>query len=136
MTNKKTVKNSTFYIFAAKFPEYFKNMKGTIAALLGLLLLAAPAAVHAQYGYSTNADGSVYTYSTNADGSVTINAYAGPPWAVAIPTDSNGLAVINGLAVTSIGQGAFQYSSPLTSITIPNGVTSIGAEAFRNTASS
>ena len=33
-------------------------------------------------------------------------------------------------AVTSIGDQAFQYCSGLTSITIPEGVTSIGEHAF------
>ncbi|MDO4462910.1 MAG: leucine-rich repeat protein, partial [Bacteroidia bacterium] len=33
-------------------------------------------------------------------------------------------------SVTSIGSSAFQYCSSLTSVTIPNSVTSIGSEAF------
>ena len=33
-------------------------------------------------------------------------------------------------SVTSIGNGAFQYCTGLTSVTIPNSVTSIGDEAF------
>ena len=33
--------------------------------LFALLTLAAPSAVQAQYGYSTNSDGSIYAYSTN-----------------------------------------------------------------------
>ncbi|MBQ2877456.1 MAG: leucine-rich repeat domain-containing protein [Bacteroidaceae bacterium] len=35
-------------------------------------------------------------------------------------------------SVTTIGNGAFYYSSGLTSITIPNSVTTIGNDAFRN----
>ena len=77
-------------------------MRGIILALSGLLLLAASVAVHAQFPY-TNADGSMYTYSTNADGSATIDAYAGPPWDVTIPTN------INGLLVTSITNDAFYF---------------------------
>jgi hypothetical protein len=106
------VKNSK-YIFAGKFPEYSRSMKGTAAAFLGLLLLAAPAAVQAQY-----------TCSTNADGSITIDAYAGPPWAVAIPTN------INGRLVTSIGTNAFASLTNLASVTIPGSVISIGSGAF------
>jgi len=90
--------------------------------LLLLLLLGLPGVVQAQDAYSTNADGSIYTYSTNADGSANIVAYAGPPWVVTIPTN------INGLTVTSIGS-AFAETA-LTSITIPNSVTSIGTDAF------
>jgi hypothetical protein len=49
-------------------------MKGIILALLGFLLLAAPAAVQAQFTY-TNADDSIYDYSINADGvSITIKS--------------------------------------------------------------
>jgi hypothetical protein len=88
-----------------------------------LALLMPPAVAQAQDAYSTNADGSIYTYSTNADGSANIVAYAGPPWVVTIPTN------INGLTVTSIGTRAFYYDY-ITSVTIPNSVTSIGDSAF------
>jgi hypothetical protein len=91
--------------------------------LLLLLLLGLPALVQAQDAYSTNADGSIYTYSTNADGSANIVTYAGPPWVVTIPTN------INGLTVTSIGEYAFEGDS-LTSVTIPDSVTSIESAAF------
>jgi hypothetical protein len=100
-------------------------MKKTWLALLGLLLLVAPAAVQAQYAYSTNADGSIYAYTTNADGSANIAGYSGPPWDVTIPTN------INGLTVTSIGNGVTSvFSASLTSVTIPDSVTSIGEYAF------
>jgi hypothetical protein len=102
-----------------------RTIKSLLAIpLAALLLLATPAAVQAQYAYSTNADGSVYTYSTNADGSVTIDAYSGPPWAVTLPTD------INGLPVTCIGSNAFEYASSLTIVTIPSSVTNIESYAF------
>ncbi|MGP8198833.1 MAG: leucine-rich repeat domain-containing protein [Limisphaerales bacterium] len=84
-------------------------MKTSWPLLLVLLLLATPAAMQGQLQY-TNADGSVYTYSINADGSATIVAYSGPPWAVTIPNN------INGLPVTSIGEDAFVFRTSLTSV--------------------
>jgi len=52
-------------------------------------------------------------------------------------TTASGSLVIpsayNGLPVTSIGNNAFDLCTSLTGITIPNGVTSIGARAFRYT---
>lgn len=65
-------------------------MKGTLPIFLGLLLLAAPAVVQAQY-----------TYTTNSDNTLTITGYSGPWGAVTIPTN------IDGLRVTSIGSYAF-----------------------------
>jgi hypothetical protein len=99
-------------------------MKKTIFGLLVLLFLALPEADQAQYAYSTNDDGSVYAYTTNADGSASIAAYSGPPWAVAIPTN------VNGLTVTGISASAFYDCTNLTSVTVPDSVTSIGMDAF------
>jgi len=83
-----------------------------------LLLLGAPAEVQAQF-----------KYSVNSDNTITITGYTGPPWAIAIPTN------INGLTVTGIGQYAFDGNASLTSVTIPDGVTSIGNGAFYECAS-
>ena len=66
-------------------------MKGVIHGLLVLLLLAVPAVGQDQFDHTTNADGVT----------LTITGYTGPPWAVTIPTN------INGLTVTSIGEDAF-----------------------------
>ena len=83
------------------------------ARLLPLvLLLALPAVVQAQFYFTTN------------NGTITITGYSGPPWAVTIPTN------INGLPVTSIGNYAFYNYYNLTSVTIPNSVTSVGDYAF------
>ena len=65
-----------------------------------------------------------FTYTINSGNTtVTITDYAGTGGAVVIPS------TIDGKTVTSIGIGAFQ-SSELTSVTIPNGVTTIGKQAF------
>jgi probable HAF family extracellular repeat protein len=87
------------------------------AGMLLLLLLTLPAVVQAQFTYTTN------------NGTITITKYTGPVGAVTIP------GMINGLPVTSIGYEAFYNGASvgagiLTSITIPDSVTSIGDYAF------
>jgi len=60
---------------------------------------------------------------TNADNTITITGYIGSDSNVIIP------ATTNGLPVTSIYDSAFAYSA-LTSVTIPDSVTTIGNDAF------
>jgi len=74
------------------------------------VLLAASA--QAQFNYVTNS------------GTITITGYTGSGGNVTIPSTTNGLAV------TGIGTNAFYECWLLTSVTIPDGVTSIGAFAF------
>jgi hypothetical protein len=62
---------------------------------------------------------------TTTNGTITITGYTGPGSAVTIPS------TINGLPVTSIGDSAFS-GCRLSSITIPSSVTSIGVWAFVN----
>ncbi len=66
-----------------------------------------------------------YTYETN-NGAIIITGYIGSGGDVTIPT------IINGLPVTTIRYTAFAHSSNLTSVTIPNSVTSIGDYAFED----
>ena len=80
--------------------------------LLVLLLLTLPAVVQAQFDYTTN------------NGTITITGYTGPGGAVAIPD------TINSLPVTSIREYVFYNNSSVTSVTIPNSVSSIGYSAF------
>jgi len=80
---------------------------------LPLLLLALAAAVRAED----------YTYITN-DGTLTITGYTGEGGAVTIPD------TINGLPVATIGDHAFWSCTNMTSLFIPDGVTSIDAYAF------
>jgi len=95
-------------------------MKNAWPILLGSLVLAAPAAVQAQF-----------TISTNADNTITITQYTGAGGPVAIP------ATTNGLTVTVIGHGAFSEvfgnsgGSLITDVTIPFGVASIESNAFQ-----
>lgn len=83
------------------------------SSLLAAVLLALPAVVQAQFNYTTN------------DGAITITGYTGLGGNVTIPD------TINGLSVTSIGDGAF-YGDALTNVTIPNSVTGIGSSAFED----
>jgi hypothetical protein len=66
-----------------------------------------------------------FTYTATAT-EVSITAYTGAGGAVVIP------ASINGTPVMAIGDRAFSSLSGLTSVTIPNSVTSIGSSAFQN----
>ncbi len=67
-----------------------------------------------------------FTYSLNPDNTLTITGYSGTNLNVVIPSE------INGKTVTAIGNDAF-VSRELTSVIIPNSITSIGARAFRLT---
>ena len=78
------------------------------------LLLALPGAVQGQFTY------------TNNNGAITITGYTGSFAAMDIPN------TIDGLPVTSIGDGAFAGCLSLTGVTIPDSVTSIGNVAFDN----
>ena len=64
-----------------------------------------------------------YKYIINADGTAEIKEYIGKSRGVRIPSD------FDGHRLTAIGNGAFQ-GSRLTSIVIPDSVTSIGDLAF------
>ncbi len=66
-----------------------------------------------------------YSYSLLADNTASITGYSGPGGAITIP------ATMHGLAVTSIGTNAFS-GVIATSVTIPAGVTYIGAQAFEH----
>jgi len=87
-----------------------------LAVVARLLLLLLPAVVQAQYTYTTNG------------GAITITEYIGTNTVVTIP------GTINGLPVTSLGS-VFLDNYSLTSVTIPDSVTTIEGGAFVNCSS-
>ncbi len=95
-----------------------RSLKRTLLSLLGLMALFAPTAALAQFGYELT------------NGTITITSY--PDWtggAVTIPS------TIEGVPVTTIGQGSFSENTWLTSVMIPNSVTTIGDSAFEGCSS-
>ena len=79
-----------------------------------LVLLTLPAAVQAQFTFTTN------------NGAITITGYTGPGGAVTIPSRTNGYSV------TSIGTNAFFNCTSVTSVLIPNTVGTIASSAFQS----
>jgi len=114
----------------------------TSFCLTPLLWLATVLTVQAQFSYTLN------------QGAATITSYSGPGGSVVIPSLIDG-HIVTGLAVpakgvfstsaitslsipntvTNIGATTFSGSAFLTSITIPDSVVSIGNSAFNNCAS-
>ena len=65
-----------------------------------------------------------YTYTDNGDGTATITGYTGIKAALVIPSE------IDGLTVVAIEAWAFSNNETITSVVIPEGVTTIGNSAF------
>ena len=117
------------HIFDINAVSWLRLRTACVARLLPLLillsLLTLPASLQAQGSPYTR-----YTYTTK-NGTITITGcnplnddLLGPDgWIVIIPS------TINGTPVTCIGDGVFSSDS-ITSVTIPNSVTSIGDSAF------
>jgi hypothetical protein len=88
------------------------------------LLLAASPSLRAQF---TSGD---WTYTLNESNEATITGYSGPGGAVVVP------ATLGGRPVKVIGDGSplvfGSLNTTLTSVTIPDGVASIGDGAFAN----
>src|SRR5665213_1355495 len=95
------------------------SVRVKMLALIGLSMWGVPALVQAQYNYTVNASNTT---------TITITGYSGVASTLNIP------ASIDGLTVTMIGANAFAEfeAGPwnLTSVTIPDTVTSVGEEAF------
>ena len=96
---------------------------GTVAlpvAESGTLLKGGAISASAYYS-----EDDVWEYDFDNEG-IEITRYCGNDKNVVIPS------VIDDKKVTSISSSAFSYNSSVTSVTIPDSVTSIGDEAFNS----
>jgi hypothetical protein len=95
-----------------------KTITSLLVIAVGVLvLLAAPTAVQAQFDYMDNGNGTCTI--VNPEGHIFVGA-------VAIP------ATINGLTVTAFSTEVFEADEVLTSVTIPDSVSSIPDQAFES----
>ena len=99
--------------------------KIAVLSFVLLLTLACCTWVAAEETEKTEITSGDYTYIVLDDGTAKITRYFGKAEELAIPDE------LDGIKVTSIGDGAFSFCDSLTGITIPDSVTSIGANPFR-----
>jgi len=93
-------------------------MKKIVSVLLFVLCMVCAMSALAE----TSGD---FEYAVLEDGTAQITAYSGSASELTIP------AVLDGYAVTAIGNYAFSYTSSLKSVKIPDGITTIGHFAFQ-----
>ena len=106
-------------------------MNKKIRRCLSLLLVAAMVVtgldfVPAEAAETTYTSGD-YTYTLNGDDEATITKYDGSALYVAIPS------TLDGKQVVGIGDGVFQDKKTITGVNIPEGIKTIGHDAFAHT---
>ena len=100
-------------------------MKKILSVFLSIVMLFSITAGFDLSAYAeTNGD---LQYTVLDNGTATITGYNGSP------TDLNIPSTIDGHTVTSISDYAFYWCESITSVTIPNSVTTIGRGAFMGT---
>ena len=104
-----------------------KRIGRLLTCCMFMLVGAASVSVTSKAETLKTEDG--YKYSVNDDGTATIERYDGSETILEIPQE------IDNHKVTILGSWAFSSCSGLTSITIPNGVTSIEYSAFKGCSS-
>jgi len=91
-----------------------------------LLLPLLVASFAVSVGHSQQFQFGDWTYTLNDDNEATIVGYSGSDDVVTIP------AVVDGFPMLTLGEGFKVFPSFVTSVTIPDSVTSIGDYAFSN----
>ena len=97
--------------------EYFMKKKTVLFGMLALVI------VHTTYAQQYNSESDFQVRSLGGGKSVEITKYVGEKQTVNIPPR------IEGMTVTGIGENAFQRTK-IISVTLPEGLTSIGNYAF------
>lgn len=98
-------------------------MKKMVSNLLICMLLIGSCFFFTVDNVSANQD-SDYNYTVNAKGEANITGYTGAGGAIIIPS------TLGGYPTLVIGNNAFAYHQSITSVTIPNSVTTISNNAF------
>lgn len=105
-----------------------KNTRKIISLLLSVLMIitALPLTVVSSFAADNGITSGNYQYIVLDDGTAKITKYKGSVAELTIPSE------IDGYSVTSIGNRAFYFYDcySLTSITIPDSITSIDSYAF------
>ncbi len=101
-------------------------MKKTLSLLLTLLIVSAmlpmtAVSVSAESGMLTDGD---YSYVVLDNGTAEIKKYNGAQTQITVPTE------LGGTEVSSIGAYVYENNKTIESVTIPDGITTIGDRAF------
>ena len=112
-----------------KGEKIFKQVASIITIVLLLQYISILAPLMQVKAESATVDGIAWTYETDSNGNA-VNVQ--PSNKDLIVGDITIPSELSGHSIVSIGNSAFKYCSSLTSIEIPNSVTSIGEMAFGN----
>ncbi len=99
------------------------NDKTDTSAAVASTAAQADSTPAADANASTASEGA-FDYEMNDDGTIAITGYSGTETALEIP------ATIDGYVVSAISNHAFEANWNLVSVTMPNGLTSVGEGAF------